>query len=51
MEPRPPEPPKEPSSGLPKWFKAAAIVHGVTAGVIILVGGACFLILTSLALG
>lgn len=40
-----------PGSGLPKWFKVAVVGVGVTAGVIILLGGACFLILTLLALG
>jgi hypothetical protein len=51
MESRPPGPPKEPGSGLPKWFNVGVMVLGVTAGVIILLDGACFLILTSLALG
>lgn len=47
MEPRPPEPPKEPGSGPSKWFKVAVIVLDVTAGASILLGGAWFLILTS----
>jgi hypothetical protein len=52
MGPTPQEPPRKPESGLPRWFKAAVIALAISAGgVILLLGGACFLTLTSPGIG